>query len=102
VAGSEWLGQTVENITGLVTGAQTRTTRPTLPPGRLGEADAALREGDIEAAIARVEAVAALPDGVDPAAAESWLTDAGRGSPRSTAQAQLDAHIRELLTATVN
>lgn len=101
VAGSEWLGKTVENITGLVQ-VRSKDDEVDIAAGRLGEADAALRQGDIQTAIGHVEAVAALPDGVDQAAAESWLADARARLAAVDAQAQLDAHIRELLTATVN
>ena len=101
VAGSEWLGKTVENITGLVQ-VRSKEDEADVATGRLGDADAALQQGDIQAAIGHVEAVAALPDGVDDAAAEDWLADARARLAAVDAQAQLDAHIRELLTATVN
>jgi hypothetical protein len=101
VAGYEWLGETVENIRGLVT-VRDKDSETDIATGRLAEADEALRDGDVEAAIARVEEVAALPDGVDQAAAESWLEDARARAAAVAAQAQLDAHIRDILTATVN
>jgi hypothetical protein len=101
VAGYEWLGQTVENISGLVT-VRDKDSEAEIATGRLAEADQALRDGDVETAIARVEEVAAQPDGVDPELAERWLTDARARVTAVTAQARLDAHIRELLTATVN
>jgi hypothetical protein len=101
VAGSEWLGQTVENITGLVT-VRDKDSDAEVATGRLADADQALRDGDVEAAIAIVEEVAAMPEGIDPAAAEAWLADARAQVTAVAAQQQLDAHIRELLTATVN
>jgi hypothetical protein len=70
--------------------------------GRLAAADQALREGDLATAIAAVEEVAAMDGGIDPAAAEPWLVDARARLAAVEAQSQLDAHIRELLTATVN
>jgi hypothetical protein len=101
VAGYEWLGQTVENITGLVT-VRDKDSEADVATGRLAEADQALRDGDLETAISTVEAVAAMPEGIDPAAAEAWLADARARVTAVAAQQQLDAHIRELLTATVN
>ena len=101
VAGYEWLGQTVENISGLVT-VRDKDSESDIATGRLAEADQALRDGDVETAIARVEEVAALPDGVDPVMAEDWLADARARVTAVAAQARLEAHIRELLTATVN
>ena len=101
VAGSEWLGRTVENITGLVQ-VRSKDDEVDIATGRLGDADAALRQGEIALAIAHVEDVAATPGAVDPDAAEAWLADARARLAAVDAQAQLDAHIRELLTATVN
>ena len=70
--------------------------------GDLVAADEALRDGDLAGAIATVEEAAAVEGGIDPAAAEAWLDDARARQTAVSAQAQLDAHIRELLTATVN
>lgn len=101
VAGSEWLGRTVGNITDLVQ-VRERGSERDVASGRLAEADAALREGDVDRAIGIVEDLAATPDAVDPTAAEDWLADTRARATAITAQAALDAHIRELLTATVN
>ncbi len=101
VAGYEWLGQTVENIRGLVT-VRDHDNATDVATGRLGEADAALRDGDVATAIAIVGEVAATPDAVDAATAERWLADARARLTAMAAQEQLDTHIRELLTATVN
>jgi hypothetical protein len=101
VAGYEWLGKTVENITALVD-VRDKGGDIDVATGRLAAADQALREGDLATAIATVEEVAAMDGGIDPAAAEPWLVDARARLAAVEAQSQLDAHIRELLTATVN
>lgn len=101
VAGSQWLGRTVENLSGLVQ-VRERDGERDVASGRLAAADAALREGNVEQAISIVEELAAMPDAVDQAQAEAWLADARARASSSAAQAALDAHIRELLTATVN
>lgn len=101
VAGSEFLGQTVENLRGLVQ-VRSADDETDVATGQLAEADAALRRGDIASAIDHVETVAGMPGAVDEAAAEAWLADARARLTAVEAQAQLDSHIRELLTATVN
>lgn len=101
IAGSEWLGRTVGNITGLVE-VRERDADATSATGVLGEADAALRQGDLEAAMAQVEKAKTMPDGPDPAAIDAWLAKAQARATATAALAQLDAQIRELLTATVN
>jgi len=101
VAGSEWLGRTVDNLSALVQ-VRERGSEQDVASGRLAAADTALRDGDVEQAIAIVEELAAMPDAIDPAAAEAWLVEARARATASAAQAALDAHIRELLTATVN
>ncbi len=101
VAGYEWLGKTVDNLTDLVA-VRAKGTDLDVATGDLVAADEALREGDLARAIATVEEAAAIEGGIDPAAAEAWLADARARLAAVTAQAQLDTQIRELLTATVN
>lgn len=101
VAGSEWLGKTVENITDLVS-VRAKDADVDVATGQLAAADQALRNGDLAGAIATVEEVANAEGGIDAAAAEAWLADAHARLTAVTAQTQLDSYIRELLTATVN
>ena len=101
IAGYEWLGKTVDNLTDLVA-VRAKDTGTDVATGDLVAADEALREGDLARAIATVEEAAAIEGGIDPAAAEAWLVDAKARQTAVTAQSQLDTHIRELLTATVN
>ena len=101
VAGSEFLGQAVQNLYGLVQ-VRSKEDEADVALGLLGDADTALRAGDIATAIEQVEAAVATPDGVDPDLAADWLADARARLTAVDAQVQLDAHIRELLTATVN
>ncbi|MEZ5866452.1 MAG: hypothetical protein R3D25_21150, partial [Geminicoccaceae bacterium] len=101
IGGSEWLGRTVGNITGLVE-VRDRDTDGTAATGLLGEADAALRQGDLDTAMSRVEATRDMPDGPDPAAIDAWLEQARARATAVAALAELDSQIRDLLTATVN
>ena len=101
IAGYEWLGQTVDNLTDLVA-VRAKDTGTDVATGDLLAADEALSAGDLARAIATVEEAAAIEGGIDPAAAEAWLVDAKARQTAVTAQSQLDTHIRELLTATVN
>ena len=101
IAGSEFLGQAVQNLYGLVQ-VRSKEDEVDVASGLLADADSALRAGDIATAIEQVEAAAEAPNGVDPELAESWLADARARLVAVDARAQLDAHIRELLTATIN
>jgi|GEM_PF-1958698 len=101
VAGSEFLGRTVQNLYGLVQ-VRSKEDEGAIAMGLLADADAALRAGDLTTAIRRVEDAAAAPDGVDADLAADWLADARARLAAVEAQAQLDAHIRELLTATTD
>jgi DNA repair exonuclease SbcCD ATPase subunit len=101
IAGYEWLGKTVDNLTDLVA-VRATDSDVDVATGDLVAADEALREGDLARAIATVEEAAAIEGGIDPASAEAWLADARARQTAVSAQAQLDTHIRELLTATVN
>jgi len=101
IAGSEFIGQAVQNLYGLVQ-VRSKDDEADVALGLLADADTALRAGDIATAIEQVEAAVATPDGVDPDLAESWLADARARLVAVDARAQLDAHIRELLTATIN
>ena len=101
IAGSEFLGQAVQNLYGLVQ-VRSKEDEVDVAMGLLADADSALRAGDIATAIEQVEAAAEAPNGVDPDLAESWLADARARLVAVDARAQLDAHIRELLTATIN
>jgi hypothetical protein len=101
VAGSEFLGQAVQNLYGLVE-VRSKADETSVAIGLLADADSALRAGDIATAIERVDEAAAAADGVDPDLAADWLADARARLAAVDAQAQLDAHIRELLTATID
>ena len=101
VAGYEWLGKTVDNLTDLVA-VRATDSEVDVATGDLLAADEALREGDLARAITTVEEAAAIEGGIDAAAAEAWLADARARQTAVSVQAQLDTHIRELLTATVN
>lgn len=101
VAGSEWLGRTVGNITGLVE-VRERDNESAAATGLLGEAETALRQGDLDTAIARVEKAKTMPDGPDADAADAWLARAHERAAAKAALTQLDGRIRDLLTATVN
>jgi hypothetical protein len=101
IGGSELLGGTVGNILGLVE-VRDRDTDGMAATGLLGEADAALRRGDLAAAMSHVEATRDMPDGPDPAAIDAWLEQARARATAVAALAALDAQIRDLLTATVN
>jgi hypothetical protein len=101
VAGSEFLGQAVQNLYGLVE-VRSKADETSVAFGLLADADSALRGGDIESAIERVDEAVAAGEGVDADIAAAWLADARARLAAVDAQAQLDAHIRELLTATID
>lgn len=101
VAGSEWVGQIVDNVTSLVQ-VRERGGDAEIASGRLAEAESALRAGNLDAAIAAVEHVSGLEEAIDGAAAERWLADARARAAAVSARVALDSHIRQLLTATLD
>jgi hypothetical protein len=88
VGGPEWLGKTLENITGLVEVREVHTER-----AAVDAALDALDRGDLPAAIAAIEPLAQAGNGE----AAAWVAAAGRRVAAETAVGRLRTHLAALV-----